>query len=149
MKKRITGLVALVLAGAVLWACGADEITVNTYLAIKNGGYDFAKNINQLKRDQTGTSASMAVQSIQTNAYEALTIATDVGNQGYAFFRNITTNATWYVDIGVDDPSLTNLIALVRLEALDVALFRLHPTTVVYAQANGGSVDLEFWVLED
>ena len=153
--KRATvamALIACVLAAA--WA--ADEITVTSYLSIKNSTFEYVKNVNQLRRTQTNLGSSMAVQSIMTNAPgELVVINSDVATNGYAFFRNVTTNTDRCVDIGpYGGATYTN--AIIRLEAGDVALLRLHPTKALWARAirlSGSEsitgVNLENWILED
>lgn len=154
MKRTFTiAIVATLTLGAALWA--ADEITVNTYLKVKNGYFEYIKNVNQLKRDQTGTGSSMAVQNIQTNTHELLVIAADAPTNGYAFFRNVTDNTDYAIDVGGQDTSGT-FIAVMRLEGGDIGLCRLHPTTPLYAlgvDLSGtnilAGVDLEYWINED
>ena len=149
MKKILLGILAIGTAAAF----AADEITITTYLAVKNGAFEYMKNISQLRRDQATLGSSMNVQSIQTNAAELIVIAADVATNGYSFFRNVTTNTDRVIDVGITD---TNFTAMMRLEAGDVALLRLHPTEALYAQAVRVSgtnaitgVDLENWILRD
>ena len=151
MKKTLCVLTVAAIAAAALWA--ADEITVTTYLKVDNGTFEYTKNVNQLRRDQANLGSSMNVQSIQTNAAELLVVAADVTPYGYGFFRNVTTNTDRVIDIG---PTDTNFTPVIRLEAGDVALLRLHPTEPLYAQAVRTSgtqtvagVNLEHWILED
>jgi hypothetical protein len=144
MKKLIAAVLAVLAVGA--WA--ASEINVTASLTATKGFFSLTRSVSGLRVDMTGVNMSAVVQDVPTNAAAELTVGADVGNAGYAMARMITTNAAYYVEIGRND-SATNFLPLVRLYAGEVALFRVHPTATPYALANGGTVSLEWIVLEN
>ena len=143
----------LAVASAVGLAIAADEITVTATLKAANGYFSLDRSVVGLKIDQTaGAGSSYNVQSIQSNAVELVAIAADVTTRGWSYFRNLTTNATDYVDLGP-----TNGVAflpVVRLYAGEIATFPAHPTTALWAKSGTTStnvvtgINLECWINE-
>lgn len=127
-------VIALILVVLVL-SCNvyaSDEGIVTVLLKFKNGNLQFQRNVSNFKFDQTGNSLDWHVQNIGTNAHEVITISVDVATNGYSFWRNDTTNANYYVDVGVQGAT-TNFIAFMRLEPGYIAVLPLHPTNLLYA----------------
>jgi len=125
---------------------GAGEITFTGLLKVENGEFSLQRNKNNLKIDQAGTSLDYHIQVIGTNA-EIIIVISDVSSNGVSWFRNLTTNAGFFVDIGVVDVN-TNFIAFHRLEPTQIAIGTLHPTNDIYAQAASNSVNLEVMINE-
>jgi hypothetical protein len=161
--KRIAWIAGLLgLVGIIVLA--EDEITLNEYMAVANGAFNLTRNVNQYKVTQLGNSSDYHIQSVQSNAYEQITVVSDVATNGYAFFRMLTTNLARYIDIGpraldatyTNGPgaTYTNFMPFMRLYGSDVATLPLHPTSAIYAQ--GGTTEtnqvpnyeLEVWVNE-
>jgi len=146
MKRTITIAACVALIGAALYA--ANEITVNATLKVDNGGFSSDRNVSALRITQNAQGSSHVIQEIATNAAVAVTVASDVTAKGLTFCRNITTNSTRYVVLGPVDAS-TNLVPFVRLNASEVACFRLQTNATVYALAYIGACRLEFWTLQN
>jgi len=138
-------IVCALLAGGIY---AANEISVTTSIKVSKGNYDLSRSVGGNQIDMSGVNVSSLIQDIGTGAHELIVVATDVTTNGYAYCRMLTTNATYYVDIGPQGAS-TNLLPFIRLYAGETAVFRLHPTNAVYAQASGGTVSLEWTVIEN
>jgi len=156
-KKRDTvAILTAALALAAIAVMAADEVTVTQILRVRNGDYDQSKNISQFRADQIGRSMTAQIQSIQTGAWEQVTIGADVSTNGWSYFRNITTNTDRWIELACKFASTndTGYVAIVRLDASYPAMFNMHPTNTLWARAYGTNgisitgVNLEYWVNE-
>ncbi len=93
--------------------------------------------------DMTGTTYSDVGQIIGTT-YEALAIGSDVGTEGWSYFKNL--DATNYVEVGVEVSAA--FYPLIKLKPGEAALCRLA-TGSVFARANTSSVKMRHLVIED
>jgi len=152
-------LVAIV-SSCVIIAYASDEIAVTIGLEAEKGEYKYKRTVSKLQRDMTGDNAAGGILYVQTGAWEQVTIPSDVATNGWAFFRNVTTDTWMSVDIGVqvvttnsDASSTTNYKSFIRLNAKDVFVSRLHPTNTIWTTANAtgacSGVNLEWQVTED
>ena len=146
--KHIATYIGTFLAATAITIFAADEISLTTLLKVDNGEFMLDRRISNQKIDQTGNSMSYNIQSIATNAHEQISIISDVATNGISYFKNLTTNTSRTVDIGLQD-SNSVFIAFMRLKATEIGVCRLHPTNNIYAKANGGAVQIEAWVNED
>ena len=119
----------------------ADELTINLSMSLVKGNVSMSRS-DKLTVDVTGTGLIHNVQNIGFAAAEALTVAADIGTEGYMFCRNI--DATNFVYIGPDSTGIVNFIKLLPTE---IAMFRLATGTIM-AQADTAAVDLEYWIIE-
>ena len=150
MKRKVIAVLVLVLA-CVFAVIAADEITINNYMRVLNGNFDLTRNIAQYKVSQAGLFADLHVQRVLSNAWEEISVISDITTNGYAFFRMITTNRNYYIDVGVQrtGSGYTNQTALMRLYGSDTAILPLHPTNKLYATAftlDANGADLEVWI---
>lgn len=128
----------------------ANEIGVVTKLSVTKNNYTYFWNPGYLqwgeevKRDLTGTAFADAGQKTVTTSGTNFTL-TNVTTAGYVALRNMDANN--YVDIGYDDSG--TLRDLIRLNAGDVALFRLQPARTIRGQANTASVIVSYMILQD
>lgn len=120
----------------------ANEIAVNCKLAVSNGNLSDSLTVNY-KRDQAAALSHNPVISVGTS--EEVIATGDIGTLGFVMFQNL--DSTNYVDIGPE--SAGAMVALIRLEAGDVALMRLKPGITIRAQANTAAVKLNMLLLED
>jgi hypothetical protein len=162
IKNRIfaSGLVVALSLLAVVGLMAANEITVSTGLTVDNGSFKQVKTVSNLRLDQSNSSMSAGIQSIQTGVWEQLIIAADVATNGWAFMRALHTDAGEFIWIGTgalwtNDAGtiFTNYHAFMQLEASEPVQGRLNGTNPVYAmsvstQASTG-LDLEFFINED
>lgn len=142
MKNLAVGLLcAMSLAfvpAAGLADGGTNALTMNFYLSLDHDELEATESVQSYLVDQLGDSLFGIVQSIQTGAYEQISVPADVATNGYSFWRCTATNRTRWVDIGarVVTPGDTNFVAFGRLFGSDSALISLHPTNGLWAQAG-------------
>ena len=121
----------------------ADEITYRNTLSVRKGTLVQAVDSGQSLATMTGTTSIGGVQTVGTSD-EALTIGSDVGTLGFAWFLNTAT--TNYVEIGVK-PAGT-FYPLIKLKAVESAGFRFG-TNAPYVKANTASVNLHYVLYAD
>jgi len=144
MKKTIA-ILALMVGVSSAWAT-TNEISVQVTLKVN-------KDAVQIDR----ASGTQLIQ-MSGKRYNTQTITTTTTNQaltkgsvqsaGWAYARNLSTNAADQVWLSFDNGTTTSLV----FEAKEPALFRLAPAAVVsnfVVSANAGQVDFEFTVIED
>jgi len=148
--KRLVNVCASVFLLGLMGVWAADEIRATAILKIANGEFDLTRSANNQTFDQTGTSMDYHIQSVGTAAQEQVTVISDVSSNGWAWFRNITTNTDRSVDVGaqVVNGASTNFVPFIRLLASEFCILRLHPTSNIWAKANVGAVNLEAWINE-
>jgi hypothetical protein len=121
----------------------SNEITKVNQVRVAKGNLDLTRSSTS-QITMTGDHMTYAVQSIGTGAHELLAIGSDVATAGVFYLRNL--DATNYVEIGTDVAAAFS--PTIKLKAGETADGRFA-TTAIYAKANGGTVKLEFWVLQD
>lgn len=122
----------------------AEEITYSTRISIDNGNLVDAFQVNGLAIDMAGSHYCRQTQTIGYVMEEILDINGDIATPGMAFFRN--HDDTNYVTIGVLHSAV--FVPMFLLLPGEVVTGRLA-TLNVYAQADSGSVVLEFGVAEE
>lgn len=122
----------------------SDELSVNINATLTNGNQNFAFAPGALTFDQTATGGIDQIVVVNSSASEVISFGS-VTTEGWCFLRNL--DATNYVQYGPDSGS--SLIVFGRIEAGEVAAFRLDPTTTFRAQANTAAVKLQVALLED
>ena len=145
-KWRAALLFAVAALCLSVWA--SDEIRVTCQLNVENGSFELERRPGTILIDQANQGASDVVQNIGTGTHEEVTIVSDITTNGWAWFRNITTNTDRYVEIGLVDTGST-FIAFARLESDEICFTRLHPTNAIYAKAYVGAVNLRAIVNQD
>jgi len=144
MRKSIQlCAVAVLLAGL---AYAGDEIKVKTQLKVVNGEFNLTRDSGSKAFDQTGNSADYRVLTVGTSV-ALVSVATDVSTNGWAWFKNSTTTAGHYIDIGPSNSAAFS--PFVRLQPTEFAMFRLHPTNNIHTQAASNATLLEVWINED
>lgn len=93
--------------------------------------------------DMSGNNADQRIVTVSTT-YGAVSFSSDIGTEGYAYFRNL--DSTNYLELGVEVSSA--FYPLVKLKAGRVAVFPLA-IQGLFAKANTASCHLQFGVLED
>lgn len=116
----------------------ADELTMNFSLAYAKGESRINIPSRQSLIDVASQVRASATQTIGTSA-EAIAMG-DVSSAGAAYFLN--TDATNYVDIGVDVSSV--FYGLIRLMPGEMAFCPRLATNAPYAKANTSNVNLEY-----
>ena len=73
-------------------------------------------------------------------------LTTEVGTEGWVALLNL--DAANYVEWGASATTPT-IATIGRLEAGEMAVFRMEPGTTLRAKANTAACEVEVWVLED
>lgn len=101
----------------------ANEVSLTVRLLVKKPStvtlLDF--NPGALQFDMAGTNGDGAKVNVVPTAYGAVPIPTDVGTEGYCYFRNL--DATNFYQLGVEVSSA--FYPLVKLKPGQVAVFPL------------------------
>ncbi len=153
MKTRTMRLGAVLacvagLAGALV---ASDEITLNAYMNVLKGNFDLTRQVTGGKITMNGNNIDYHIQTIPTSDWSVVTVIADVKTNGYSWIRNLTTNATRYVEIGYRyaDASVTNYGAVLRFYAGEFGMARFTTNPIQARAYGGGSVDLEVWINSD
>jgi hypothetical protein len=109
----------------------ANEITYSARLSVSKGNLQLTYSPSALQPDMTNDTGS-AGQQIIGDVAEAVTIGTDTGTGGMAFFRNLSTAATVTISKATNT---TTFDPLLRLRPGEYVVCRLH-TTNVWAKAE-------------
>lgn len=120
----------------------ANEITVSLRLLSTKVGAKMDFNPGALSVTMSGTRKVESTQDIGTS-HEILSINSDFGTAGYAYFTNV--DATNFVELGILDGSTFESFG--KLKAGQSAIIPLT-TKAVYAKADTATVKLAFGMLE-
>lgn len=119
----------------------ADEITVTQNIRVKNGNLEITKSHAGKKFTQDAIGGPVpGFQKIGTS--EETVSTTDIGTLGYCWMKNL--DDTNYIEVG-----FSTGVYGIRLEAGEVALFRLNPSSTIYAKANTAECNAEISIFED
>jgi len=115
----------------------ADELSLVVSAAFNKGGISTQRS-DSISVDVAGDAFTHQVQSIPASD-TALLEGVAIGNPGYIFIKNL--DSTTSVTVG-----LTESYAI-KLLAGEVALFRA--AGAIYALSDSGSVNVEYWMIEE
>lgn len=121
----------------------ADEITVSGRIQIRKGNLEHVFAPSTLLVDLASENAIGGNQVIGTNPESLVYNSTDVSANGYAYFRNLSTDATVSINYAT---STTAFTAFVRLEPGEFAIHRIAQTAI-YAQAATTTAVLQYYIL--
>ncbi|MBU0599063.1 hypothetical protein KKF61_08840 [Patescibacteria group bacterium] len=123
----------------------ADEIRLSYSLHVVNGFFSLGPQSVSLQIDQAAIGRAGHAQSIGFAAAEIVDFG-DIATNGYLVMRNLddTNYVTWGPDNGV-----AGIQVMGKLKPGEVAIFRVAPTIVMYAQADTAAVLLDVYLLED
>lgn len=114
----------------------ANELSIVVSVAFSKGGVNTQRS-ESISVTVEGDAFTHQVEAISTRA--ELDIGIAIGTTGYVFIKNL--NADYYVDIGITT-SYT-----IRLNAGEIALFRA--AGALFAVAESGTVNVEYWIIEE
>lgn len=109
----------------------ANEITYSARLSVAKGNLQLTYAPSALQPDLASDTGS-AGQQVIGDVAESVTIGTDTGTGGMAFFRNLSTAATITISKATNTTTFDPLLRLLPGEYL---VCRLH-TTNVWAKAE-------------
>ena len=134
MRKYVLPVCAAMIISLVTFA--ANEITANFTMKVTKGNLDITRvSASQYTLVAANPNVAGLTQNITTNAAgEAITLG-DVTTNGVAWFRNLNTNQTFYVEIGVTNQDAT-FAPVIRLNANEVWPVRMAQGIVPYARAT-------------
>jgi hypothetical protein len=153
-RTHLKALLAVaIVACTAICLYAANEVTVTTYLKVSKDNFELTRNVANQRYDKNGDATTLAIQSIGTNAHEALSLVADLTTNGWCFMRTVPTNQNQWVDVGIQD-SNSVFLAFLRMKGGEMGVFKLNPTATLYAQAGSSTatvtqVDLEFWINQD
>lgn len=121
----------------------SDELKITISATLTNSSLRETINPSQMSITQNTQRSHCPVVDVGTSEED---IATgDIGTLGWLFMQNLDT--TNYVTWGPKSGGA--MVAVGRLKATEVAAFRLSPGITLRMQANGGTVKIKFWILDD
>lgn len=119
----------------------ANEINVNVSFGVRNGNMVDKFEPGSLTFTQAAIGGPYpGYQTIGTS--EETIPTTEITTLGWAVFRNL--DATNYIEIG-----FSTGVYGIRLEAGEVACFRLNPGATIYAKANTAACKLLAKIYQD
>ena len=119
----------------------ADEIKVKPFLTLLKGNLKQTINPGTISIDQSGAGYYHNVSSIGTSE-ESIGTFGDVTTEGLCYIRN--SDAANYVQIG-----FATGVYGIRLEAGEVAMFRMEPAASLFLKANTAACNVEVFVAQD
>jgi hypothetical protein len=155
MKQRLSYILIALVVGlgcGVGLLFGADEISSVGEIVVKKGNLVVTRKSGTIKSDMSGDAISDNVQSIQSNAWELLTITAGVNTNGRCYAQCLETNVLHYVDVAaLLTVGGTNYYQpLMRLKGgNEPNVLRLHPTNTYYATASTtwtNAAVTDFWI---
>jgi hypothetical protein len=139
-------LCAIGIAGLLL---AADEITFDASIEVNKDALELERNPGAQLIDMTGDAISDIVQSFGIVETNAITVAAGVSTYGVGWFRNVTTNANYYVEVGYSPDAGTNFYPFLRLMGSEYTPVHLSPNAILYATAGVGTCNLRTIIVED
>jgi hypothetical protein len=122
----------------------SDEITVSASLKVRNGNLRADINPGALQIDQA-VARGPSPGSVNVGTSEEVISFAELATLGWCLIQNL--DATNYVDFGPESGGA--MVAAIRVEAGEVALFRLVPGTTYRAKANTAACNVAFYGFND
>lgn len=119
----------------------ADEITVAATLKVTNGNLKWEQPLDFMTFDQAAAGGPTPGYVTIGTTEESIAFG-ELGTLGWLFMKNLS--ATNYVEWG-----FATTVYGGRLEAGEIALFRLNPSTTLYLKANTAACKCVVYALED
>jgi hypothetical protein len=113
----------------------AEEIEILVDVTLRNGTVENDFQPASVSVDQTNARFSDRIVDVGTTA-ETISFG-DLTSAGLVCFQN--TDSTNYVTVG---PDSGGLVAMIKINAGEVAVFRVDPSATIKAQADTASVKL-------
>jgi len=121
----------------------ADELKLQVTANLTKGNYTskFEPGLLSITVDAVGGHHPV----VDVGTSEEVISFGDISTEGWCFMRNL--DDTNYVQWGPESGG--SMITMGRIEAGEVACFRMEPGITLRAKANTAAVLLEFWLIED
>ena len=118
----------------------AGEIQCSAVVSIVSGEFRHLKQLSQDNQDLSANVASGGIASVSAAA-AALPVG-DVTNVGWAYFKNLTTDAT--MEVGADSAGFVAFLRLLPGQFAGPMPLGAAP----YAKTTAGTGELEYYILE-
>ena len=119
----------------------ANEITTTQILHVKNGKLNATKSQSSQKFTQDNVGGGLP-GFVKVGTSEETLTTSDIGTLGWAWFKNLDDSN--YIEMG-----FSTGVYGIRLEAGEVAMFRLNPGATIYVRANTAECKMEASIFED
>lgn len=125
----------------------ANELTVSASVQYEKSNHQESFTPDTQSITVSGVESVGGVQAVTTGAHETLVMnEMTVGNQGWAWFRNIGTSADASIQLGIVVSS--NFHDVIELKGGEFAVLRLAGEQL-FAKAVSSNGHLQFQILED
>ena len=121
----------------------ANEITISAEIDLDNGDLERNASVSALQFTQAAKGCIWIC--VNAAASDEAIVTTELTSLGWCYMRNL--DATNYVEWGPDNGG--SIVPCGRLEAGEVAMFRLSPAITLRTEANTAAVELDIMILED
>lgn len=123
----------------------ADELNVSASVIYEKNNHQLQFTPDQQTITVAGEQHSAGVQAL-TTSHEAIQL-NEVGasSQGWAWFRNIGTDTTTHIKVGIDNSG--SFVEVFTLQGGEFAIMRLGDTAL-YAESSSGTLHLQYSILE-
>lgn len=123
----------------------ADELTVSANIQYEKNNHQLAFTPDTQTITVAGEQHTAGVQAL-TTTHEAL-VLNEVGasSQGWAWFRNIGTDTSTHIKVGVDNSG--SFVEVFTLQGGEFAIMRVGDTAL-YAESSTGTLYLQYSILE-
>jgi hypothetical protein len=146
MRKYMIGIWAVMLVAVSVFA--ANEITANMTLKVTKGYLDITRTqASTFTLTNASPNVAGMTQLIPTNTVGTALTLGNVAVNGVAWFKNLGTNASCFIEIGTQDGSSV-FWPLVRLQVGEAWPIRLAIGAAPYARAGGTNAVNSSLVLE-
>lgn len=121
----------------------ADEITITAEIDLDNGDLERTASVSALQFNQAAKGALWTC--VNAAAADEAIVTTEIGTLGWCFMRNLDSSnfVSWGPDSG------GSIVKVGRIEAGEIALFRLEPGVTLRTEADTAAVELDVMILED
>jgi hypothetical protein len=125
----------------------ANELTVSANIQYEKNNHQLAFTPDTQTITVAGEQTSSGVIQVADSSHEPLSLG-EVGAsvQGWAWFRNVGTDTTTAVRIGLDVSS--NFYPVLELKGGEFAIMRLA-NQQLYAKSTSGNLFLQFNIIEE
>ena len=124
----------------------ANELTVTASIQYDKNNHQLSFIPPSLNVTVAGAKASSGVFTVGDSAHEALSLnEVSAADQGWAWFRNIGTDSSTHINVGVEVSS--NFVPVFSLKGGEFAMMRLE-NQALFAKSSSGNLNLQYNILE-
>tara|TARA_R100000654_G_scaffold59613_1_gene86327 strand:+ start:1730 stop:2110 length:381 start_codon:yes stop_codon:yes gene_type:complete len=125
----------------------ADELSVSASVVYEKNNHQLQFTPDQQTITVTGEQTSSGVIQVADSSHEAISLGeVSASAQGWAWFRNVGTDTTTAVRVGLDVSS--NFFPVFELKGGEFAIMRLA-NQQLFAKSTSGNLFLQFNIIEE